>query len=336
LLEEATADVLAIDIDGARAHMSALEAAMGCGETVNADLLARFWLLEGVLQSLEDDPTAASDAFRAAQEVSADAWIQELGPGMRATYEEANAQEDASGTLILTPAEAFVAVDGHPRSTPVQVTAGLRLIQAGPRASEVTYSRIVHVTSGEPHRLELPIALDTPEPEPVAEELADVPALVDPRPEAGLGVFGGIGSGLAIGEAIQFKDERGTQREEAALKIEIPLELGAVFRFGSAGWIRAAGTLSPRLNGPYLFTAGDEIGQSVVTYGALLGAGVRTPKLEVGLLGGVAMPSRIPLRAVLSTPLGNMPLRIEARAGLNLVATRPAEPAAGLSILVQP
>ena len=333
-LGDAQEHVLTVDIDRAQAALDAAEEAMACGSVVAPEVLARFWLIDGALQVMRGDAGGAAQAFQSAAWVAPDVWMEELGPAMRSAYDEAASVERTFGTLEWTPTGATGWIDGRLKENPTDVAVGLRLIQAGTSESDVTFARIVLVTA-DAMRLETSVELPRPVPR-VAELPAPDPVapVVQSPTDPWVRVYGGVGSSVSMGQEIDLVSD-GQPLIEPGLKVDIPLEFGAELRRGMF-WLRAGGALAPLVNGSYLFALPEGVGRSAFAYGGRVGLGLALSAADVGVVTGVSLPGRIPIRTVAGVDLGDLPLKLELRVGLNLVTQRPVEPAGGLSLMVIP
>ena len=333
-LGDAQEHVLTVDIDRAQAALDAAEEAMACGSVVAPEVLARFWLIDGALQVMRGDAGGAAQAFQSAAWVAPDVWMEDLGPAMRSAYDEAASVERTFGTREWTPTGATGWIDGRLKENPTDVAVGLRLIQAGTSESDVTFARIVLVTA-DAMRLETSVELPRPVPR-VAELPAPDPVapVVQGPTDPWVRVYGGVGSSVSMGQEIDLVSD-GQPLIEPGLKVDIPLEFGAELRRGMF-WLRAGGALAPLVNGSYLFALPEGVGRSAFAYGGRVGLGLALSAADVGVVTGVSLPGRIPIRTVAGVDLGDLPLKLELRVGLNLVTQRPVEPAGGLSLMVIP
>lgn len=176
---EAEAALVEARLADVEAALAEAEAAFVCARPPETQLLARFWLAEGAMYSINEDEAGAADSFAAAHRVAPDHWNASLGEDMRADYEAAAAADPGQGTLRLEPApRALVGwVDGSSRDFPVDLAAGLHLVQVGPRKQPARFGRIVYLPPGDTlvldHPVEEPLglfdAVGLPEPEPVVE-----------------------------------------------------------------------------------------------------------------------------------------------------------------------
>lgn len=173
------------------------------------------------------------------------------------------------------------------------------------------------VYSGDFYLLPIDTA-DPPPPEKLGERVAPRREL---ERELALNVHTGLG--LAAGRELDATIG-GAAFTESALHWLVPAAL-SVELSGERTWLRlgAGGTLN--LSGPYLF-AGEEGAAYTYTAGELsLAGGLSSGRLDLGLMAGPQLPSRLPVRLV--GRLGGS-VGVELRLGLNVVTERPVEPAA--------
>ncbi len=329
LTDELQSAVVEADLDAAEAHLAALEHSFACGEVVEPKLLGRIWLLEGALLTFRGEPEAALESWVAAERVAPSLWIADLGDPLRADYEAARAAEGTGHIDIEPPLfwGAIAAIDGQMVSTPFEIPPGLHLVQAGPAGDAISFGKIIAVSSNSTAVVSTGLAPPDATPAPIAAQEPESVAATD----HGFSVHISGGAIVTMGDAL---DGPGSG-DEPATKLSIPLELGLQRNFDGA-WFRAAASVAPLVGGRYLYSDGAQINGSSVGIGGNLAGGWLTGPLRVGGLGGVSWPGRITTRAVLASRLGDLPLSIEIRGGLNLATEREPEPAFGALLVFNP
>jgi hypothetical protein len=318
--------VVEADFTAAEAHLAALEDSFTCGSVVGPALLGRIWLLEAALLTFTGDAEAAQSTWNAAARVAPSEWIDDLGDVLRVDYEAAPVA-DGRGHIEVQPPlfrGSIAAIDGAIISTPIEVQAGLHLVQAGTGDSAISYGKIIFVEAGSiaivSTGLVAPANAAPPEPERARARLA-----YPFRAHLASGALVTLGSELrAPGIST-----------EPATKFTMPVELG-LHRDLEKAWYRLALSVSPLIGGRYLYANGSDINGSPVGIGGHFAGGWIRKPLGVGGSAGVSWPGRILTRVVLSTHLGDLPLSVEARAGLNIATERAPEPAAGIVAVFHP
>lgn len=320
--------VVEADLDAAEAILEDLEDAFGCGSVASAEVLGKMWLLEGAWLTFINDKAGAEDSWNAAERVAPTLWIDDLGDALRDDYE--NAESDADqGRIDVDPPlfwGSIAAVDGRITSMPLDVEPGLHLVQAGVSGDAISVGKIIVVTANS-------TAV-------VATNLSSAPKTTAPEAAPSVGVAKlahpvrahiAAGSTVAVGAAIAGSGAG----DEPATKVSVPLELGAV-RDLDEGWYRFALSVSPLIGGRLLYAKGAQINGSPAGIGGHVAAGWISGPLRVGGLAGVSWPGRITTRAVLAAHLGDWPLTLEARGGLNIATEREPEPALGAVLVFEP
>lgn len=191
IVGEVEAAVLSTRFDLAREAADRAEAAFGCTGSAEAQVLARLWLAEGAMAHVEGDSIGRDQAFASAWRVAPHHWTQSFGPDLEALWREAGKQERGRGRLELQGmAEGQTArVDGAPLPVPIDLEAGLYLVQAGEQGQGPVFSRIVMV----PDEQTLVVRVEAPAGAPVA---SGGTATVEPeRKRKGTGWY--IGAGAA-------------------------------------------------------------------------------------------------------------------------------------------
>lgn len=332
LVERAADALLAADMDGAGTLRDDAEAALVCGEPVAPTTLARMWVVEGVLAFLAGDEAGARLALVAAQRTDPGVWDPRYGQDLTALWSDLGDAPPPEGTVALSPAlgEGWtVSVDGSEAVLPVTLPEGVHAVQVH-HGGQVAFGQVVRALADETVRISH--TLPTTPPEPAADPVAVGPAPVPPEPSVKGTVVVGLGVDVAGGQSL---DAVTVEQREPGGKVLVPLEVGAAL-VGPGLWLRGAASLGPLLGGSYLFRTTTGAGKSPVAVGGHLAGGPRVGALDLGLLVGVQWPARIPTRLVVSLPLGELPLRLEARAGVNVVTDRPVEGAGAVSVQFQP
>ena len=329
LIDKALDAVVSADLFGARNRLTELEGALACGVLATQDELVSMWLLEGALSTFSGDREGASDAFRAAAVQRPSWFIDDLGAPLRADYDAACATPvSGTGTLVIEPVLAgwTLAVDGESAEFPVTVSAGLHVVQVGSSDDAVGFARVIHVSDGATVVIDTQLRPVLPR-DPVSTnprvDGAPQPA-VQPPSSLVLGWTASAGVGVAVGARLE--DAVGT---EPALKVMIPLETGVRLR-GEHGWLRAAVGAGPLLGGDFVYSQSGRAVVTPVSLGTHLAGGWRSTSLAAGAAVGIQWPERVGVRGIVALPLGQAPLELEARLGVNALAERAPEPAAEL------
>ncbi len=144
--------MLALEDEKAKAAISQVEAALGCGAWVQPDQLAQLWLVVGARAALAGKDNEASDAFAAAARVSPGLWDEDLGPDLRRRYDEASGRPtQAPGEVRVNPDPAGLQVmmDGQRVSPNHLAAGGLHLLQIGPPEGPAVFARIYWLPADE-------------------------------------------------------------------------------------------------------------------------------------------------------------------------------------------
>lgn len=151
-LERARQAVLALDDAQSRAALAEAEQAFGCGPWASADQVGRLWLIEGARAALSGRDQEALDAFAGAARLAPDLWDEDLGPELRARYEEARGRAGvAPGEIRVSPdpQELEVWLDGQQVSVPRLSPGGLHVLQVGPPGGPAVFARVFWLPADE-------------------------------------------------------------------------------------------------------------------------------------------------------------------------------------------
>ncbi len=317
-LNDAVEQLILLDEVQLAADLDQVDDSFGCAWT-DPDALATWWLLRGAQHQLAGDDPSTRDAFAMAQSIAPDLWLDTLGGPLRAIYDEERAKARPRSKLDLThTGNATVRIDGRVRALPVPLVPGTHLVQIG-EGGVVDERRDVVIVVGQGAVIDLGREeAPTSTPKPPGEHV-----LVD------LDLWASTGFGFAAGEEIEANGE-----VEAATKLSIPLEAGAVLRMGP-GWVRAHASWAPLLGSQLLYLSADDVRStgSFTNVGAAVGASFAG--FHAGALGALTIPSRTSVRGLIGRDIVG-PLGVEVRGGANLHAARAAEPAFEIMIRVQP
>ncbi|HHO54068.1 MAG TPA: hypothetical protein ENK18_25165 [Deltaproteobacteria bacterium] len=330
-IDAAEEALLLLDLPGVQRELETAETLFTCGWLPDPSLLARFWLLEGSLASMEGDDEGTTDAFQAARRVAPDTWIEGLGDPLRRRFDAAHTQPSARGHLITKGVEEgyLIQINGVPVAPPLDVPAGLQLVQIG--REQVRFAQMIYVlpntvTTLAPKLPLLPPSLPVRDP-----NAAPRPTIPQPLHEdtLSLDLFTGVGISAAVGEASIRETSPGLTVHEPALKLRIPVEAGLVLRASSL-WIRGAASVAPLVGGEIRYLDQEKIQAlpwTLSTEGALGGS---VGPVDLGASGGLLWPDRVSARLIGSAGPPSLPLRLEARLGVDLHLDGGLEPAAGL------
>jgi len=317
-LNDAVEQLILLDETQLAADLDQVDDSFACAWT-DPDALATWWLLRGAQHQLSGDEASTRDAFAMAQSIAPDLWLDALGGPLKAIYDAERAKARPRSKLDLTNAgNATVRIDGKVRALPVPLVPGTHLVQIG-AGNTVEERRDVVIVVGQGAVVDLErseAVVATPKP-PREGELV------------GFDLWASTGFGVAAGDEIEANGE-----VEAATKLSIPLEAGAVLRIGP-GWLRAQASWAPLLGGQLLYLSGDEVRRTgaFTQFGAAAGASF--VGFHAGALGAVTIPSRTSVRGLIGRDIVG-PLGVEVRGGANLHPARSAEPAFEVMVRVQP
>ncbi|HHO51301.1 MAG TPA: hypothetical protein ENK18_10610 [Deltaproteobacteria bacterium] len=335
-LDEAERSVVEADLASTARILDELEAALSCGTIAEPELLGRTWLVEGALLTLEGDPEAAADAWRAAARVAPGLWVEDFGGTLREAYEIATDHTPRmSSVRVEPPLFQFMGfVDGRPASFPHPVEAGLHVIQIGPDIDQIQFARVLLVFPDAPsvvitgldELLSGSASDEPPRPDPAPGAPLDNPRAGEPR----LTLHTAAGAALTLSSAESASDDPPTQ-------ITVPIETGLVVRPGGVAWLRAVASAAPLLGGSFSYTDARGPGSASSALGWHLAGGLAAEQGDMGLLVEMQWPGRWGIRGVLaSAPLQGAPLGIEGRIGLSFLADSPPAPSLELLAVLRP
>ena len=165
-LGRAEQDIVALRLDQAQGALTQAEAGFSCGPPATSAQVARFWRAEGVLLTIQKRDEEAEFSFAAARRLEPEVWTPAFGSEMEKLFRAAQALDDPPSTLTLQPWDPRYHgwLDGWAATFPVQVDAGLHLVQASrsPRASDATieYGKFTLVSEGATMALNMPFPRD--------------------------------------------------------------------------------------------------------------------------------------------------------------------------------
>lgn len=336
VLEDLQAQVVEIRLEAARTTLDSLESSFSCGPPFTSDLLAQLWTLEAMVEMFSGNQEAAEEPLAAALRMNPKLLVSDYGSGAESTLETIKGRERGTGTLDLTgvPEPAQVWIDGQRSTSGSTLEEGLHLLQITDENPDAKFGRLIFIANGEVVTLPIPeLQWDDASPQASSSTAQSPKQPVSVAPDVppktsqlwfALGAQGGAGT------AQNGLDSTGTMREEPALKVGFPIELGVLLRGSDTPWIRVTATGTPLLGGDYLFQMSDGVGAWPLTVGATFAAGLRQGPVDFGLGSGIALPGRIPIFGLARIPLGDSPIGIEGRIGTNLVTGRPTEPTGAL------
>lgn len=165
-LERMEQDIVSLRLPQAQEALTQAEAGFSCGPPATTAQLARFWRAEGVLLTIQKREEEAGFSFAAARHLEPEVWTPAFGSEMERLFHAAPRLDDPPSTLTLQPWDARYHgwVDGRSTTFPVQLDAGLHLVQASrsPRASDamIEYGNLILVSDGAMTTLNTPFPRD--------------------------------------------------------------------------------------------------------------------------------------------------------------------------------
>ena len=105
------------------------------------------WLAEGTRAYMQGDEKVARLAFAAAARVAPDVWVDSYGPMVKKVYDSAAQHDSGAGSVRIHPDPDgwSTALDGHQVDFPIEVAAGLHLLQVGRGADQTDYAEIFYL-----------------------------------------------------------------------------------------------------------------------------------------------------------------------------------------------
>jgi hypothetical protein len=272
------------------------------------------WLVEGVLAGLQGDDASATLAFAAARRTEAAVWDDAFGADLAALWAAAE-PGDPTGLVELLPevqAPWVVHVDGQVAELPAALPAGLHAVQVH-HDGVVRFGQMLRVIEGDTVRISHTL--------PASPKGLAAPGVPLPAPRQRVSFVAAVGISSAFGSSL----DGGPLGKESAAKLLTPVEVGLQAE-GADLWVRGALSAGPSLTGPFLYARDAEAAKSPVAVGGHVAAGPVIGTTRLGVLAAAQWPGRIPLRAVVALPLGDLPIRFEGRAGVNFATERTPEP----------
>lgn len=337
LVDDAQRSVVEADLRETARILSALEEALSCGTIAEPELLGRTWLVEGALLTLEGDAEAAADAWRAAARVAPGVWVEDFGGTLREAYEAAIRQPARMSSIQVDPPLFQLSgfVDGRPVDFPHPVEAGLHVIQIGPDLDQIQFSRILLVFPDAPSVVITGIEeLPRDRPPEASTDDPPTPTEAPPNPHAG---EPRLTLHTATGAALTLAGGEAAPDDAPPTQLTVPIETGLVVRPGGVAWIRAAASAAPLLGGSFTYTDDRGQGSASSALGWHLAGGVAADQGDMGLLVSMQWPGRWGIRGVVaSSPLQQIPLGLEGRLGLSILADSPPAPSLELLAVIRP
>ena len=174
LLVEVESAVGEARLEDAQGALKRLETSFGCSPFVEASILARMWLAEGVLFYFNGDVESTKLSFGAARGVAPDVWDTNYGADLRAIFDGVEVDGTKGAIGLVSPVEGYlISVDGVQTELPVSVGPGLHLVQIGETPTASRFAQIVYVMAEDSLSLNPKLPKLAPKPvEPVAEVAA--------------------------------------------------------------------------------------------------------------------------------------------------------------------
>jgi len=171
LVAEVESAVREARLEDAQGALKRLETSFGCSPFVEASILARMWLAEGVLFYFNGDIESTKLSFGAARGVAPDVWDANYGADLRALYDGVEVEQTKGEIGLVSPAEGYlISVDGLQTELPVTVGPGLHLVQIGETSAAASFAQIVYVMAEDSLVLNPQLPKLAPKPvEPAAE-----------------------------------------------------------------------------------------------------------------------------------------------------------------------
>ncbi len=337
LLEHAENAILSLDLEGGEATLDEARNMFDCG-SVTREELATYWLLSAALAEFRDLPYKAEDSLIAARLTAPGLYLESLGPDLKERWQNVQLPDSyATVEFVDLPEGYTVTIDGHPLEGD-QVRTGYHVVQI--RGGDRSWGRVIRASDGDILQISTglpPLDVgegkdDTDEP-PIERPSEHVPLQPVPRPppRRTLGLHAAVGFAGALGTPYHL---------EPATKTSVQLELGLLVHPSEALWLRGALFGDALLGGSWsYYVPGEQPASLPAGFGALGAAGLHLgDTLDVGLLAGVQLPGRVPVRLLGGARVAPW-MTVEGRFGLN-IGTPDAdglrlEPAASFHAILQ-
>lgn len=158
--------LVAARLEDAHTALSTAEASLSCGPVPTPQAIARLWLAEAALASIEGRADDAADAWAAAARLAPEQWDHRYGEDLRAKRDKAVlAAGRGQGSLQVTPLpdRHSLWIDGTQRPNPRPATEGLHVVQIANK--DVVYGDLVLLGAGESMTVKATLpAPDAPSP----------------------------------------------------------------------------------------------------------------------------------------------------------------------------
>ncbi len=322
-VERAIETLQLLNLVGAREHLARADVGLTCDSPIEPEGLGRLWFARGVLAGLEGDVDTAARSFRAARREldPADATpdLSPYGATIQQIWTDNPPVEDGHANLSVSPALEQgweVRLDGELVSLPAEVTPGLHAVQIHDARGPGWFARMVDIAPGD--QLVVEHALPDTPPEPPREPVAVEGWLI-----ASAGLQTGIGNEYET--AID-----GEPLIEPLVKVVVPLQFGLHTDVGR-GWGRVTAHVAPMLNGRFVYAGAQVPGSSMWAFGVDVGGGAQLGPVDVGLLIGARLPSRLQVRALAAIELSDS-WGLEPTVGLAFPTERTPEPTIGVDL----
>ncbi len=178
------------ELEYAKEAIEAAQVSYACSAPAEPQTLARILLADAVIKVFGEDAEGAKLSFAAANRVAPDVWNANYGEDNKALYDQASAATPGSGTIKLLPhfPEQVLWVDGQPMVAPVEVPAGMHLVQAGiDGQANASFARLVRVNDGQTNIVKTGLSAPGAEPDPPPEVVTPPPDPVEPVVRCGAG-----------------------------------------------------------------------------------------------------------------------------------------------------
>ena len=202
---QAEGAVLELRAEEAEAALTDAVAGFACGPEASPELVARFFLAQGMTAGLADYSQDAD--FRAAHRAEPSVWVTDYGPVNYGAWQEAGGKVLEDGTLRLTPTPTVrrVWIDGRPATPETTLESGRHLVQVG-TLGKMEFAEVVSVPADRELLLDTgltPIRVELPTP-----AAPEVQRSVNP-----LLVGAGGAAAAAVGVSLAGMTQTGAMRE---------------------------------------------------------------------------------------------------------------------------